>query len=52
MTRCWTASQAADNKWHLLLVEDQDELRHVIRDIMARYGYQKLVARDADEALL
>lgn len=33
------------------MVEDQDELRHVIRDIMTRYGYQILVARDADEAL-
>ena len=36
----------------VLLVEDQDEVRIVARDILRRYGYHVLEARHAGEALL
>jgi PAS domain S-box-containing protein len=36
----------------ILLVEDQDEVRVVARDILRRYGYHVLEARHAGEALI
>jgi PAS domain S-box-containing protein len=35
----------------ILLVEDQEEVRHVAQEILRRYGYDVLTAADADDAI-
>jgi two-component system cell cycle sensor histidine kinase/response regulator CckA len=46
------APVSLEGKETILLVEDQDEVRTVARQIMRRYGYHVLDARNAGEALL